>query len=102
MFLRRIAAHLKTQNWTAVGLDLLIVVIGVFIGTQVSNWTVIIAPGGGAIIFKRAVAKLRAQDWMAISIELVIERTPGGTPASHSIPNPARKMASTYRGRRRV
>jgi hypothetical protein len=38
MFLRRIAAHLKTQNWTAVGLDLLIVVIGVFIGTQVSNW----------------------------------------------------------------
>lgn len=38
MFLRRITAHLKTQNWTAVGLDLLIVVIGVFIGTQVSNW----------------------------------------------------------------
>jgi hypothetical protein len=38
MFLRRIAAHLKAQNWTAVGLDLAIVVIGVFIGTQVSNW----------------------------------------------------------------
>ena len=38
MFLRRIAEHLKAQNWTAVGLDLSIVVIGVFIGTQVSNW----------------------------------------------------------------
>ena len=38
MILRRITEHLKTQNWTAVGLDLLIVVIGVFIGTQVSNW----------------------------------------------------------------
>jgi len=38
MFLRRIVDHLKTQNWTAIGLDLAIVVIGVFIGTQVSNW----------------------------------------------------------------
>ena len=38
MFLRRIAEHLKTQNWTAVGLDLGIVILGVFIGTQVSNW----------------------------------------------------------------
>jgi hypothetical protein len=38
IFLRRIVEHLKTQNWTAVGLDLGIVVVGVFIGTQVSNW----------------------------------------------------------------
>ena len=38
MFLRRIVDHLKAQNWTAIGLDLSIVIIGVFIGTQVSNW----------------------------------------------------------------
>ena len=38
MFLRRIIEHLKTQNWTAVALDLGIVIVGVFIGTQVSNW----------------------------------------------------------------
>ena len=38
MFLRRIVQNLKTQNWTAIGLELLIVIIGVFIGTQVSNW----------------------------------------------------------------
>ncbi len=38
MFLRRIIENLKTQNWTAVTLDLGIVIIGVFIGTQVSNW----------------------------------------------------------------
>lgn len=38
MFLRRIIEHLKKQNWTAVGLDLGIVIVGVFIGTQVSNW----------------------------------------------------------------
>lgn len=38
MFLRRIVEHLKTQNWTAVGIELLIVIIGVFIGAQASNW----------------------------------------------------------------
>lgn len=38
MFVRRVADHLKAQNWTAIALELLIVVVGVFIGTQVSNW----------------------------------------------------------------
>ena len=38
MILRRITAHVKAQNWTAVALDFVIVVVGVFIGIQVSNW----------------------------------------------------------------
>lgn len=38
MLLRRITKHVKEQNWTAVGLDLVIVVFGVFIGIQVANW----------------------------------------------------------------
>ena len=38
MLLRRITEHVKVQNWTAVALDLFIVVIGVFIGLQVANW----------------------------------------------------------------
>lgn len=38
MILRRLTRHVKDQNWFAVGLDFLIVVIGVFIGIQVSNW----------------------------------------------------------------
>ena len=38
MILRRIIDHVKTQNWTAVGIDFVIVVVGVFIGIQVSNW----------------------------------------------------------------
>ena len=38
MLLRRITEHVKAQNWTAVALDFLIVVLGVFIGIQVSNW----------------------------------------------------------------
>ncbi|MFQ5562936.1 MAG: hypothetical protein ACE5FO_05145 [Parvularculaceae bacterium] len=38
MRLRRVIEHVKAQNWTAVGLDFVIVVMGVFIGIQVSNW----------------------------------------------------------------
>jgi hypothetical protein len=38
LFHRRVITHLKAQNWTGVGLDLAIVIVGVFIGTQVSNW----------------------------------------------------------------
>ena len=38
MILRRITEHVKAQNWTAVALDFVIVVVGVFIGIQVSNW----------------------------------------------------------------
>ena len=38
MFLRRIIENLRVQNWTAIGIEFLIVVVGVFIGTQVSNW----------------------------------------------------------------
>ena len=38
MLLRRMIEHVKAQNWTAVALDFVIVVVGVFIGIQVSNW----------------------------------------------------------------
>jgi hypothetical protein len=38
MILRRLTQHIKAQNWFAVGLDFLIVVVGVFMGLQVSNW----------------------------------------------------------------
>ena len=38
MILRRIASHLKQQHWTGVVIELVIVVLGVFIGLQVDNW----------------------------------------------------------------
>ncbi|KCZ90853.1 hypothetical protein [Hyphomonas johnsonii] len=38
MILRRVISHFRKQEWTAIGLDFLIVVFGVFIGIQVSNW----------------------------------------------------------------
>ncbi len=38
MLFRRISAHLKRQDWFAVGLDLTIVVVGIYIGLQVDAW----------------------------------------------------------------
>jgi hypothetical protein len=38
MLLRRVTGHVRDQNWTAIGIDFVIVVVGVFIGIQVSNW----------------------------------------------------------------
>src|SRR6056297_1608605 len=38
MILRSLTRHVRDQNWFAVGLDFLIVVVGVFIGIQVANW----------------------------------------------------------------
>ena len=38
MLLRRIIEHTNAQNWTAIMIDFVIVVVGVFIGIQVANW----------------------------------------------------------------
>jgi hypothetical protein len=38
MILRSITKHVRDQNWFAVGIDFLIVIVGVFIGIQVANW----------------------------------------------------------------
>lgn len=38
MILRRMMEHIRTQNWLAVALDFVIVVVGVFIGIQLGNW----------------------------------------------------------------
>jgi hypothetical protein len=38
MILRRVIAHFRKQEWTAIFLDFLIVVAGVFVGMQVANW----------------------------------------------------------------
>lgn len=38
MLLRSVMSHVRDQNWTAVFIDFLIVVIGVYMGIEVSNW----------------------------------------------------------------
>jgi hypothetical protein len=38
MILRRFTQHVTEQNWFAVGLDLVVVVVGIFLGLQVTQW----------------------------------------------------------------
>lgn len=38
MVIRRIREHAATYNWFAVAIDIVVVVIGVFLGTQANNW----------------------------------------------------------------
>ena len=38
MILRRFIKHITDQNWFAVGLDVLVVITGIFLGMQVTEW----------------------------------------------------------------
>ena len=38
MIYKRVAARLRAQDWLAITIEIGIVIVGVFIGTQVSNW----------------------------------------------------------------
>ena len=38
MILRRLAAAVREQNWSTVSVELFLIVLGVFLGIQVSNW----------------------------------------------------------------
>ena len=38
MILRRFMQHLKEHNWFAVGLDVIVVIVGIFLGMQVTEW----------------------------------------------------------------
>lgn len=57
MILRRVIEHVKAQNWTAVALDFVIVVMGVFIGIQVSNWNAARAERAREAIYLASLAK---------------------------------------------
>ena len=38
MILRRFAEALKQQNWGAIAIEFVLLVLGVFLGIQVANW----------------------------------------------------------------
>jgi len=38
MLLRNLAKNLRSQSWAAASVELLIVIVGVFIGLQVNTW----------------------------------------------------------------
>jgi hypothetical protein len=71
MFFRRIAAHIRNQQWSAIVIDLAIVIAGVFIGTQVSNWNDDRVTSRKAAAFaERLRSDLREEAW---SSELLLQ-----------------------------
>ena len=64
MILRRVIEHTRKQEWTAIFIDLVIVVVGVFIGIQVSNWNIERETNRRAAVFtERLEADLRVEAW---------------------------------------
>ena len=64
MILRRLTENLKQQHWTAIAIELVIVVLGVFIGMQVSNWNEDRETNQKAAVFsERLKIDLRAEGW---------------------------------------
>lgn len=64
MILRRVINHVKNQQWTAIGIDFVIVVLGVFVGIQVSNWNAERETTKKSAIFtERLKADLREEAW---------------------------------------
>lgn len=65
MIRRRVIEQLREQQWVAVGIELVIVVLGVFIGLQVSNWNQDrVSARQGSIFTERLKADLRHEDWI--------------------------------------
>ena len=65
MIPRRIAEHLKAHNWFAVAIDFVIVVVGVFVGIQVSNWNAALATDRMSAEFtERLRADLKVEYWI--------------------------------------
>ena len=64
MLLRSITKHVKDQNWSAVFLDFFIVIFGVFIGIQVSNWNdARVVVRKSAVVSERLKSDLQIEAW---------------------------------------
>lgn len=69
MILRRIIKHFRDQEWTAIAIDFVIVVVGVVVGIQVSNWnTEIQTLRRGEIFAERLARDLFIEAWQYQSL----------------------------------
>lgn len=64
MILRRLSQSLKEQNWTAIVIEFVLLVTGVFLGIQVSNWNTERETRQKSELFTaRLIADLRVEAW---------------------------------------
>ena len=98
MILRRVIAHFKKQEWTAIALDFLIVVVGVFIGIQVANWNAARADDELANRYMMQLADdirsdivdiekgIKTSEWRYAALSILLEKA--GLPQPETIANP--------------
>ena len=64
MILRRLTQSLKEQNWTAIWIEFILLVTGVFLGIQVSNWNAERVAEDQSLVFtQRLRADLKIEAW---------------------------------------
>jgi hypothetical protein len=64
MILRRLTQSLREQNWTAIWIEFVLLIAGVFLGIQVSNWNEDRVDNQKAAVFTaRLKADMRVEDW---------------------------------------
>ena len=64
MILRRLSQSLKEQNWMAICIEFVLLVVGVFLGIQVANWNVERETNKKAAeATEKLIADLRAEGW---------------------------------------
>jgi Family of unknown function (DUF6090) len=64
MILRRFSVALKQQNWAAIAIEFVLLVLGVFLGIQVANWNVERETRQKSAVFtERLKADMRGEDW---------------------------------------
>ena len=69
MILRRLSQSLKEQNWTAIVIEFVLLVVGVFLGIQVANWNAERVSNKESEIFTNRLREdLRIEAWNYISL----------------------------------
>jgi len=64
MLLRRFVAHARKQDWMAIAIEFMLLVLGVFLGIQVANWNAERETRQKSALFtERLKADLRGEDW---------------------------------------
>ncbi|MEO6384217.1 MAG: DUF6090 family protein [Thermomonas sp.] len=113
MILRRVIEHVRKQEWTAIWIDLVIVVVGVFIGIQVSNWNAERETRQKAAIFtERLKIDLREEAWsyqylieycrdVLANAEIAVDALSGKTAASNEALLVSAYRATQYKQRSR-
>lgn len=70
MLLRRVTQHVKEQNWFAVALDFLIVVFGVLLAIQVSNWNADRADRERGIIYEQRAQSVLQTELNRLDVQI--------------------------------